>query len=115
MDTKSQLRNDAGELDVEKVAAAFGIPLDELEGILRISENGVASTPAASALQAALRPFERAYRLTELTEGTPEVFRSWLLMPLEELEDDTPMDVLREGNVEVIAQLVESLLHGDFV
>jgi len=114
MKSQPQLRNKTGALDVENVARAFGIPIDEMNCLLRISQDKVATRRSTEALQAELSTFERIYSLTTFRQVTPDFFRTWLHTPLESLEGDTPIDLIRAGKGDLVAELVENGLAGGF-
>ena len=67
-------------------------------------------TDDAEALQPRLFPFERIARLRAVLPASD--FRSWLNMPNEELEERTPIELVRNGKAEVVADLAEDMLTG---
>lgn len=106
------LRAESGRLSAKRVAAAFGISSAELaEKILGRSRQAVSKTDDAESLQQALRPFEKVARLLAVLD--PADFLKWLRMPNAQLEDDSPLDLIRGGKVRIIADLAHDMLVGN--
>jgi hypothetical protein len=106
----ADLRGDSGKLSAQKAATVFGLSVAELARLIGRGRQGVTKTPEANSLQPLLAPFERVARLkTRLSQGA---FRSFLNMANEQLDDRTPLEVIRSGRVEVVADLVEDMLTG---
>lgn len=104
------LRAKSGRLAADKVAAAFDLSVAELSGLVGRTRQAISKTPDADSLQPLLRPFERAARLR--AELDAEQFRSWLYLTNWQLQGRTPLDLIREGKVGVVADLAEDLLTG---
>ncbi|RYD25131.1 MAG: DUF2384 domain-containing protein [Verrucomicrobiaceae bacterium] len=100
-----------GLLSVKAVAGTFGVPWTRLASSLGTTKQAVNKTPDAAALQSALRPYERVARLRAVLtrEGG---FQAWLNRPNPHLDDHTPLELIENGRVEVVADLVEGMLTG---
>lgn len=106
----ADLRSESGRLSARKVAEAMGLPLSQLAAAIGKPRQSVWKTDDADAIQEPLRPFERIARLrTVLSERD---FLSWLNMANDELDDRTPIDVIRGGQAAVVADLAEDMLTG---
>jgi len=110
LEATAGLRSDAGRLDAGRVADAFGLSVAELAGLLGRSRQAVSKTPDAESLQPRLRSFERITRLRAVLSG-PD-FRSWLNLANPGLEGRSPLEIVRTGRVDVVANLAEDLLTG---
>jgi len=110
MAATKDLRATSGKLSAAKVATAFGLSVAEIASLLGRSRQAVSKTPAADALQEELRSFERIARLRALLE--PAEFRQWLHSESIDLEGRTPLEQIRKGHVDAVADLVEDLLTG---
>lgn len=110
-ETTRDLRSGSGRLDARKIAATFGLPLTELARQIDCSKQRVSKTPDGEALQALLRPYERIARLrAALAEAD---FKAWLHTPNEHLENrDAPIDYLKAGASQPLADFAENMLTG---
>lgn len=104
------LRAANGRLSAQAVADRFGLKLAQLAKACGKTKQAVAQTPDAPSLQAALRQFERVARLEAVL--THDEFRAWLNQSNQHLDGDAPIDLLQGGEVEVVADLAESMLTG---
>ena len=106
----ADLRLDSGKLSATRVAKAFGLSVAELAGLLGRSRQAVSKTPSANALQPLLAPYEQIARLRTVLPA--DDFRRWLNMPNPQLDDHSPIAVARQGQTEVVADLVQDMLSG---
>jgi hypothetical protein len=106
----SELRSELGRLSAKRVAALFGLSVAELARLLGKSRQAVSKTDDAESIQEALAPFARAARLR--TVLSDEDLRAWLRTPNELLDGRSPWAVIRDGNVESVAELAEDMLSG---
>jgi hypothetical protein len=110
IDSTADLRASSGKLSANIVATAFGLSVAELATLIGRSRQAVSKTPDADSLQPALRPFERVARLRATLSR--EEFRTWLHLSNDQLGDRTPLELIRDGKVGVIADQVEDVLTG---
>jgi len=107
----ADLRAASGRLSARRVAEAFGLTLAQLAAAIGKARQTVWKTDDAEAIQPRLFPFERTARLrTVLSESD---FRSWLNMPNEQLDDRTPIELIRNGKADTVADLAEDMLTGN--
>lgn len=107
----ADLRAASGRLSARRVAEAFGLTLAQLAAAVGKARQTVWKTDDAEALQPRLFAFERTARLrTVLSESD---FRSWLNMPNEQLGDHTPIELIRDGKADTVADLAEDMLTGN--
>ncbi len=104
------LRAASGKLAADRVAAQFGLSVSELADLLGKTRQAVSKTPDSDALQPLLRPFERIARLRAVF--TEEEFRNWLHLANEELGKRSAAELIRAGEVGLVAELAEDMLTG---
>lgn len=110
-DAGRTLRSQSGRLDAGRVADAFGFPVAELARQIGVSRQRLGKTPDAESLQVTLRPYERIARLRTVLSRAD--FLAWLHTPNEHLEnDEAPIDYLRDGGAEPLADFAENMLTG---
>lgn len=108
----AELRNKNGRIDARKVAEIFDISIPVLAKIIGAGEPALYKTPDARSVQSKLGAFERiAWGLQKLT-GSAQGLRIWLNAPNPELDDDLPIDYIKEGHIDDIAAMVEDALLG---
>ena len=110
IDATAALRTSSGKLSAVNLADAFGLSVAELATLVGRSRQAVSKTPDADSLQPLLRPFERTARLRATLAA--DDFRKWLHLANEQLRDRTPLELIRDGKVDVVAALVEDMLTG---
>jgi hypothetical protein len=110
IEVTQDLRAGSGKLSAMRIAEAFGLPLAELARILGRSRQSVSKTDDADSLQAPLRPFEKVARIRALL--SPEGFRTWLHLANDQLQGESPLEWIRKGRVDVIADLAADVLTG---
>lgn len=108
--TTQTFRADSGRLSAEKLAPAFGISLAELAHLVGRSRQSVSKTPDAPSLQQGLQPFARTARL--LSHLSAADFKAWLQTPNTQLDGLTPLEAIRQGEGEVVADLADDMLSG---
>lgn len=101
-----------GRIDAKKVAALLGVPLAETARILGRNLSTVHKTPGAQALQPRLAKLEQILAALHRLAGSNENLRIWLKAPNPELDGRTPIDLLNDGKMEVVAGLLEDALLG---
>lgn len=110
--TKALYNVKSHRLDAQKIAALFGISLRQLAKLIGSLPQTVHKTPDAERLQAKLLNFEHIARGLILVDGKKENFRQWLNAPNFELDNHTPLQLIKKGKSEIVANLVEDTLLG---
>ena len=100
----------SGRVSAKKVAEIFGISLSRLAELNGKQRQAVNKTPDSPRLQEFLRPFERVARLRAVFPD--EDFRAWLRRPMRDLGDQSPLDLILSGRIEVVADYAEDMLLG---
>ena len=90
----------------------FGLSVSEIARVLKRKVSTVHKTPDAVGLQQELAVFERIAAALWHLAGSTEGARIWLNAPNPELEDETPANLIRAGEADVIAELLEDVLMG---
>ena len=106
----ADLRSESGRLSARKVAEAMGLALSQLAAAIGKPRQSIWKTDDAEAIQERLLPFERIARLRAVLSMRD--FRSWLNMANKQLDSRTPIDLLRGGHADVVADLAEDMLTG---
>jgi uncharacterized protein (DUF2384 family) len=101
---------DSGRLSAKAIAAEFGMPVAQLAKQIGRSRQAISKTPDDPKIQMSLRPYERIFRLRSIF--TKDDFLAWLERPNRELDDSSPMEIIKTGRAEIIADLVEDMLLG---
>jgi hypothetical protein len=101
---------ESGRLSAKAIATEFGMPVAQLAKQIRQSRQAISKTPDAPKIQTLLRPYERIFRLRSIF--TKDDFLAWLERPNRELDDSSPMEIIKTGRAEIIADLVEDMLLG---
>jgi len=104
------LRVANGNLSATAIARAFGISVNELAGWLGRSRQSLTKTPDADSLQNELAFFERVARLRVVVPQ--HRFLKWLRMPNPHLDSKSPLELLGNGERQVVVDLVEDMLTG---
>ncbi len=110
IDATSDLHASSGKLSATNVAEAFGLSVAELAAVIGRSRQAVSKTPDSDSVQPLLGPFERVGRLRARLSAKD--FRNWLHLTNDQLGKRTPLDLIRDGKVGVVADLVEDMLTG---
>jgi hypothetical protein len=102
----------SGRLDAKRIGSLFGVKLSDMARILGRDLSAVHKTPAAPSLQPGLALFERIGAPLLYLAGSPENLRIWLNAPNPDLEDEAPLAMLKNGEGEIVAELLEDALVG---
>jgi len=103
-----ELRNDdSGRLDAKKVGEVFDLPVTTVASCIGRPRATVDKTPDSIAVQSGLRQFERIASSLLAVTGSIKGLKVWLNSPSAEFEDHTPLDVIRLGQAEMLADWVD--------
>jgi len=111
--TLPALHNPASSrLDARRLADFFQVSLSQVAHLMKRSPQSVHRTPDAPRLQSSLSLLARiAAQLTRYI-GSVENARLWLNAPHPELDHARPLDLIRHGKGEVVAEIIEDALLG---
>jgi FixJ family two-component response regulator len=111
----SELHSEAtGRLNAISVANFYGLSVAEMARILKRPVTSIHKTPDSISLQSSLYPFERIASTASYVRGKdnlPCSFKIWLNAPNRQF-GMTPLDVIRHGKVEMLADWVEDAILG---
>ncbi len=110
IESTADLRTETGNLSAARIAEVFGIPKAELARLAGKTRQAVSQSDDAYSIQEALLPFERVARLRAVIGQN---FKKWLRIPNRQLADKAPLDLILDGKVRVVADLVEDMLTGN--
>jgi hypothetical protein len=101
-------------LDAERIAQTFGLSLKDIAKAIGKPYTTIHKTADSVAVQELLLPFERvASAINKITEGKLEpALKIWLNAPNKALPNHLPIDLIKEGRINVLADLLEDVLLG---
>lgn len=103
----------SGRLDALRVASFLQLSTEDLAAVLRCSQYMVLANPVAANIQEGLRMIAFvAASLLELTGGSKEQMHIWLTTPHPDFDDTAPLDLMREGELSVVVDMVDDMLSG---
>lgn len=104
------LREPQGNISAKAVAKVFGVSVNQLADWLGRSRQSLAKTPAADSLQNDLAFFERVARVRAVMPAAR--FQKWIRMRHHALDGKSPLELLAEGEGQVVADFVDDMLTG---
>lgn len=107
------LRNPStGRLDARQVSDLFNIPMRRIASLVGHRPQTLSKTPDSRALQPGLAVFERIACALMSLVGSAQGLRIWMNAANPELSGQVPSDLLMQGQGQVVADLLESMLAG---
>jgi Protein of unknown function (DUF2384) len=110
LDATKDLRSDRGNLSAKLIADLYGIPSAELARWLGKTKAAVFKTPDADSIQSGLEYFERIARLRIAMSDAD--FRKWLRARNPLVGDKTPLQLIFDDKVQIVADLVADMITG---
>ena len=99
-------------LDANRIALFFQLSAQEMAQALGITNASLQGDASAPALQTDLNTFECIAAALLLLARTEENARDWLNLPDEQIDDKTPMALIKAGEASLIAEMLEDMLWG---
>ncbi len=115
VDPLPSLRNsNSGRLDAELIAKAFGLTLKDMAKAIDKPYTSVHKTTDSQSIQELLLPFERvASALNSITDGKLELaLKIWLNAPNKAFPTHIPIDLVKQGRINILADSLEDVLLG---
>ncbi len=103
---------ETGRLNARRIADWFDLPVAGLARALGRSSAAVHKTPAALSLQAGLAVYQRIGIALSVLAGSEAGAKIWLHTLNPDLEGNTPNALLRQGQAEIVASLLDDALAG---
>ncbi len=103
---------DGERLHAIHVAEFFQLSANEMARLLGVTQAAMLCSPTAPVLQNGLIVFERIAAALLVLAGTKEAASAWLNTPDDQLDDLTPLEVIRQGQSQIVAETLEDLLQG---
>jgi hypothetical protein len=100
-----------GRLRADFVTKWFEMLPDEMAQLLGITVNEMQRAPGASRLQAQLTTLEAIAAALSVLVGE-ESGRAWLNLPDDQLDGQTPLRAIKEGNAHIVAEMLADMLWG---
>jgi DNA-binding response OmpR family regulator len=112
--TMPELRNKkTGRLDASLIAQNFGLSLADVARSVNRTKASVHKTPDAASLQANLYAFERiASAIKHMTGSLKRGLKLWLNAPNNAFPNELPVDIIKQGHVSLLANMLEDALLG---
>jgi len=102
----------SGRLDIRSVADLYNLSVSELARMIDVEVKTAHKTPDSIVIHESLIPFEEVARTLALTKGNVSDFRRWLNASNTELDNRTPLQMIRDRQVRELAGIVRSALLG---
>ncbi|MBN8422698.1 MAG: hypothetical protein J0L73_27560 [Verrucomicrobia bacterium] len=107
-----------GRLDAGKIARLFGLSMAEMGTLCGVSKQSVHANPTSKGIQEKLEPLVKAARGVLWCGGDESKFKTWLNQPNPDFPEYegrqlSPIDLIRMGHAQVIADKVQNLLTGN--
>lgn len=112
--TTSEVFNpENGRLDAMRFANFLHLGSNDIAAITGRSARYVRKNPDANSFQ---KPLTKSLRivngLRRLTGGKQDMVLIWLNSPHPELDDATPLELMKSGEIDVVVDLVDDMLTG---
>lgn len=103
-----------GRIDPVRIADYIGVSGTDITAIINRASRGHHPNPESPFHQEPLRTLITILEgLSALTGNSQRDAVTWLNTSHPELDDHSPLDLLKEGNIDVVADLVEDILDGE--
>jgi len=102
----------SGRLDIRSVADLYNLSVSELARMIDVEVKTAHKTPDSVVIHESLIPFEEVARTLAVTKGNVSDFRRWLNASNTELDNRTPLQMIRDHQVRDVAGIVRSALLG---
>ena len=110
---RPELHNpESGRIDAKQVAGFFGLSLNRLAKAIGRSPQSVHKTPDSVSLQKSLGLFVRIATALIALFGSEGDGRIWLNTPNPDLDNTQPLELIEQGQGEIVAELLEDALLG---
>jgi uncharacterized protein (DUF2384 family) len=111
--TEPSFYNDLGHVDAMLVRDYLHINTDDIATITGKSDRRIRQDPDAATLQPILRKVVYIISsLKDLSGGDDRSVRIWLKAPHPALGGDSPIDLMRSGEIDLVQELVDHMLSG---
>ena len=111
--TDSGFFNNLGRVDAIRIRDYLHIKTEDIAAMTGKSDRRIRQDSDASTLQPALKKV--VYVITSLRQLTGDndgMVRIWLNAPHPALEGDSPIDLMREGEIDTVQKLIDHMLSG---
>lgn len=107
----------SGRLDASKIAALYGLSTAEMGKICGVSKQAIHANPTSKGIQDRLQPLAQAARGLLRFRNDEASFKAWLNQPNEDFpvyqgRRPSPLDLIKMGHAQVIADKIQNLLTG---
>lgn len=106
------IHNEQGDIDVSELLSLLQITQSQLARMLGVSRQLLSQSPYSETVQRGSRRLEYLFaRLRNLT-GSPRNARTWLKMGHPDFEGVAPIELLEQGHLEAVEDLVLAIETG---
>jgi hypothetical protein len=102
-----QLRNESGRLDANLVTDLFDLTMTDVAANVGISRQALSKTPDTLSVQGALHQFERLASSILAVTGSEKGLKIWLNTPNHRFDQHSPLEVIKLGKVQMLADWVD--------
>ena len=107
----ADLREDSGNLSAKRIADLYGVTLTELGEWIGRKKAALSKNPDAESVQPLLQPLNEIALIRKLLSDD-EAFRKWLRTSQEDLEGQSPLELIRKGRADAIAGFAHAIVTG---
>ena len=105
--------NDLGRVDAKRIRDYLHIKTEDIAAITGKSDRRIRQDPDASTIQPALKKVVYIISsLKQLTGGDDGMVRIWLNAPHPAFDGESPIDLMRSGEMNTVQKLVDHMLSG---
>ena len=105
--------NDSGHVDALQVRDYLHIPTKDMAAIVGKSERRIRQDPTAESIQPTLQKLVKIITdLKDLSGGDDRSVRIWLKALHPALEDESALDLLRNGEIDLVRELIDHIQNG---
>lgn len=111
--TEAGFYNDHGHVDATRIRDYLHVRTEDIASMIGKSDRRIRQDPDAGTLQPALQKVVYIISgLKQLTGGDDRSVRIWLKAPHPALDGDSPIDLMRGGEIGLVQRLIDHMLSG---
>lgn len=108
----TEIHDETGDIKTEDLAQLFGVSRAQLARFAGISRQLLSRSPNSATVQRSLRRLEYLFARVRNLTGSTETARIWLKMGHPDFDGIAPIDLLAEGHLEAVEDLLGAIETG---
>lgn len=108
----AEVHDSSGDIQVKKLADLFNVNQAQLARAAGVSRQLLSRSPGSDKVQRKLRQLEYLFARTRNLTGSPENARIWLKMGHPDFSGVAPIELLEEGHLEAVEDLLSAIETG---